>query len=121
MASEILALLARWAVISFSLFVAAFLVKGIQILDFWSGLAAAALLGIVNTVVRPVLVVLTLPITLVTLGLFLLVINALMLELVAWLIDGFSISGFWSALFGSLIISFVSWLINRFFYQERPA
>jgi putative membrane protein len=115
--TEILALTARWAVISFSLFVAAYIVVGISIHDFWSGLAAAALLGIVNTVVRPVLVVLTLPITLFTLGLFLLIINALMLQLVAWAISGFFVSGFWAALKGSLIISIVSWIINRFFYS----
>jgi len=114
--TEILALVARWAVISFSLFVAAYLVDGIRIHDFWSGLAAAALLGIVNTVIRPVLVVLTLPITLFTLGLFLLVINALMLQFVAWAIKGFTVAGFWSALAGALIITIVSWFINRFFY-----
>jgi len=114
--NEILALIARWAVISFSLFVAAYLVDGIRIHDFWSGLAAAALLGIVNTVIRPVLVLLTLPITLFTFGLFLLVINALMILLVAWMIGGFSVTGFWSALAGSLIITIVSWFINRLFY-----
>jgi putative membrane protein len=68
------------------------------------------LLGIVNAIVRPIAVVLTLPLTLLTLGLFLLVVNAAMLGLVALLLDGFRISGFWTALGGSLIVSITGWL-----------
>jgi putative membrane protein len=73
-------------------------------------LGAALLLGIVNAIVRPIAVVLTLPLTLLTLGLFLLVVNAAMLGLVALLLDGFQISGFWTALGGSLIVSITGWL-----------
>ncbi len=79
-----------------------------------AALAAAFLLGIVNLVVRPILVLLTLPLTLLTLGLFLLVINGLMLWLVAALVKGFHVNGFWGAVFGSILISLVSWILSRF-------
>ena len=82
--------------------------------DSWvSALGAAFLLGIVNVFIRPIFVLLTLPLTLVTLGLFLLVINALMLWLVAGLVGGFHVSGFWGAFFGSILISLISWVFSR--------
>ena len=86
----------------------------IRVDGFLAALVAAFLLGIVNAILRPVLVFLTLPITLVTLGLFLLVINGLMLWLVSALVRGFYVSGFWSAVFGSILISIVSWILSRF-------
>jgi putative membrane protein len=79
----------------------------------WAALGAAFLLGIVNAIIRPIFILLTLPLTLLTLGLFLLVINALMLWLVAGLIGGFHVNGFWGAFFGSILISIVSWIISR--------
>lgn len=81
---------------------------------FWAALAAAFLLGIVNAIIRPILVLFTLPITLVTLGLFLLVINGLMLWLVSVLVSGFHVSGFWGAVLGSILISIVSWIFSKF-------
>jgi len=83
--------------------------------DSWvSALGAAFLLGIVNALIRPIFILLTLPLTLVTLGLFLLVVNALMLWLVAGLVGGFHvISGFWGAFFGSILISLISWILSR--------
>ena len=81
---------------------------------FWAALVTALLLGIVNAIIRPILVLLTLPLTLVTLGLFLLVINGLMLWLVSALVSGFHVSGFWGAVFGSILITIVSWLLSRF-------
>jgi putative membrane protein len=81
--------------------------------SLWSALGAAFLLGIVNAVIRPVFILLTLPLTLITLGLFLLVINALMLWLVAGLVGGFHVAGFWGAFFGSLLISLISWVLSR--------
>jgi len=112
---EILGLLAKWLINSLALFAASYLVAGIVIHDFWSGLAAAALLGIVNAIIRPIVVLLTLPINLLTLGLFTLVINAFMLKLVAWAIKGFSVHSFWAAFWGALVISLVSWFINLLF------
>lgn len=115
MIGEILGLLAKWLVNSLALFAADYLVGGIIIYDFWSGLAAAALLGIVNAVIRPVIILFTLPINIMTLGLFTLVINAFMLRLVAWLVGGITITGFWAAFWGALIISLVSWFLSLMF------
>ena len=81
---------------------------------FWAALVAAFLLGVVNAIIRPILVFLTLPLTVVTLGLFLLVVNGLMLWLVSALVRGFHVSGFWGAVLGSILISIVSWVLSRF-------
>jgi len=99
----------RLAVGMLGLWVAQAIVPGMTISGLGTLLLAAFLLGLVNALVRPLLVVLTFPITLVTLGLFLLVVNAAMLALVASMLDGFAISGFWSAVFGACIVSLVSW------------
>ncbi len=88
--------------------------KMIRVDGFLAALVAAFLLGIVNTILRPVLVFLTFPITLLTLGLFLLIINGLMLWLVSALVKGFYVSGFWGAVLGSILISAVSWVLSRF-------
>jgi len=92
------------------LWVASKLVHGIEVKSTGSLIAAAVLLGLVNAFVRPVVFILTLPFTLVTLGLFLLVINAAMLMLVSALLDGFNVHGFWAAVFGSIVVSIVSWI-----------
>src|SRR4030043_952716 len=88
--------------------------KMVGVDSFLSALVAAFLLGIVNTILRPILVLLTLPLTIVTLGLFLLVINGLMLWLVSALVRGFHVGGFWGAVLGSILISIVSWILSRF-------
>jgi putative membrane protein len=82
--------------------------------SFWAAFVTAFLLGIVNAIIRPILVLLTLPLTLVTLGLFLLIINGLMLWLVSALVSGFHVSGFWGAVLGSILISIVSWILSKF-------
>ena len=86
----------------------------IRVDGLMAALVAAFLLGIVNVIIRPILVFLTLPLTVLTLGLFLLVINGLMLWLVAALVKGFHVNGFWGAVFGSILISIVSWILSRF-------
>jgi putative membrane protein len=86
----------------------------IRVDGLMAALVAAFLLGIVNVIIRPILVFLTLPLTVLTLGLFLLVINGLMLWLVAALLKGFHVNGFWGAVFGSILISIVSWILSRF-------
>jgi putative membrane protein len=91
------------------LWVAAHVVPGIGYDGVGSLLAAAAILGVVNGVVRPILIILTLPLTLITLGLFLLVINAGMLGLTAAILHGFHVGGFWAALWGALIVSVAGW------------
>jgi putative membrane protein len=112
---EISRLIIKWLVNSLALFAADYMIAGIYITDFWSGLAAAALLGIVNAVLRPVVILLTLPINILTLGFFTLIINAFMLKLVAWMIPEVVVKGFWSAFWGALVISLVSWFITMLF------
>ena len=86
----------------------------IRVDGFLAALVAAILLGIVNTIIRPILVILTFPLTLLSFGLFLLVVNGLMLWLVSALMRGFHVNGFWGALFGSILISIVSWILSKF-------
>lgn len=106
--------LIRVAIVALGLWLATEIVAGIDVRTTGTLILAAFLLGIVNAVVRPVLVILTLPLTVVTLGLFLLVINAAMLGLVALLLPGFYIAGFWPALLGALIVGITGWIASRF-------
>ena len=106
--------LLRLAISAIGLWLATVLVKGVHIDGPWTLLFAALVLGIVNAFVRPVFLLLTLPFTILTLGLFILVINAAMFGLVAALVDGFHLSGFWAALFGALVVSLTSWLASAF-------
>ena len=85
----------------------------IRVNGVWAALVAAFILGIVNAVLRPILIFFTLPITVLTLGLFLLVINGLMLWLVSAFVSGFQVNGFWGAVLGSILISIVSWILSR--------
>jgi putative membrane protein len=108
----------RLAIVALGLWLAQEIVPGIRIDDTGTLVAAALLLGIVNAVVRPLAVLLTLPLTVLTLGLFLLVVNAAMLGLVAAFLPGFSIAGFWPALWAALLISLVSWLGSALFKKD---
>jgi putative membrane protein len=104
--------LLRVAIVALGLWLATLILPGLQFASAGYLLGAALLLGIVNAIVRPIAIVLTLPITLLTLGLFLLVVNAAMLGLVALLLAGFQISGFWTALGASLIVSITGWVAS---------
>lgn len=106
--------LLRLLVVALGLWLATALVPGIAIEGPWTLLGAALLLGLVNAVIRPLLILLTLPITLLTLGLFLLVINAGTLALVAWALDDFTIAGFWPAVGGALVVGLTGWLASWF-------
>jgi putative membrane protein len=97
-----------------ALVTAALFINGIRIQSATAGLLAAGILGVVNAVIRPVALILTLPINILTLGLFTLVINATMLKLVALLVPGFAIETFSAAFFGALLISIISWVLNLF-------
>jgi putative membrane protein len=107
---------ARFLVIAVGLLIASGLLPGIELVGFPALFFAALVLGCVNAVIRPVVVLMTIPFTIVTLGLFLFVVNAAMLGLTAFLVPGFFVAGFGSALFGSLIVSitgmFASWYIG---------
>lgn len=102
----------QWGITALAMWVASKLFSGMRFDGAGSVLIAALLLGFANAILRPVLVFLTLPITLLTLGLFLAVINALMLMLVAKLVSGFRLQGFWTALFASLFISLLSLILS---------
>jgi putative membrane protein len=104
--------LIRAVVVGIGLWLASKIVSGVVFNSTETLIAAALLLGIVNAFVRPVIVILTLPVTLLTLGLFLLVINALMILLVAWFLPGFMVAGFWSAVGAAIIVSLTGWVMS---------
>ena len=106
--------LIRTLVVAAGLWLASHIVGGIEIRDVETLIAAALLLGIVNAILRPILIVLTLPVTLVTLGLFLLVINGLMIELVGHFLKGFSVAGLGSGILASLVVTVVGWFASGF-------
>ena len=110
-------LLARWFLLAAALLLTAQFYPGIQVQGYGSALVAALILGLLNTVVRPVLVVLTLPVTVVTLGLFLFVVNAIVFYFAAWLLPGLQVTGFGAALVASLLYSVCGMLIDAVLEQ----
>jgi putative membrane protein len=109
----------RLVVNAVAVFLAANLVPGIHVSTPGTALLAGLILGFVNALIKPVLFVLTLPFTILTLGLFIFVVNAVCLALVAWLVPGFTISGFGAALLGAIVISAVSWLLHAIVDERR--
>lgn len=105
-------LLIRWLVSALALYLTDVIVAGIRIDGFTSLLFAAVTIGILNAVVRPILLLLTLPLNILTLGLFTLVVNGLMLKMASEVVNGFHVVGFWPALGGALLMSFFSFFIN---------
>ena len=105
-------IIVRWLLLALALLLVAHLYTGVQVASFTSALIAALVLGLFNTLVRPLLVLLTLPVTLITLGLFLFVINALMFWAAASVLHGFGVNGFTAALIGSLLYSLCAMLID---------
>ena len=121
MLSNLTPFLIHWAITALSLWVASHLFRGIRFDSTGALVVAALLLGFANAIVKPLLIVLTMPLTLLTFGLFLLVINALMILLVAALVRGFKMSGFWTALFASIFISLLSVIIGSLMGGDSPA
>jgi len=105
-------LILLWILNAVALLAVAYMMPSIRVASFGSAMLAALLLGLVNAVVRPLLLLLTLPVTLLTLGLFIFVINGLMFWLAGSMIEGFAVGGFWSAVIGSLLYSVVSWALS---------
>jgi putative membrane protein len=105
---------ARVVVNVLAIYLAAAVVPGIEISGVLAALGAGLVFGLINAIVRPVLLILTLPLTLLTLGLFIFVLNALCLWLTAALVPGFTVLGFWPAFWGALLVSIVSWLLTSF-------
>ncbi len=105
--------LINWFVSALAILVTAYLLPGVHIASFTSALVVAVVLGVINAFVKPILLVLTLPITILTLGLFTLVINAFVIILTSRLVPGFKVDGFWWALLFSIVLSIVNWFLNK--------
>ena len=105
-------LLIRWLIQTIAILTASYILEGIRVSGFFPAFFAAALLGILNALFRPVLLILTLPINILSLGLFTFFINAFLLKMVSGVIPGFDVHGFWTSVFGALIISVVSAVLN---------
>lgn len=106
-------LLALWLINAGALLALPYLLPSIHVASFATALGVALVLGLINAVIRPVLLLLTLPVTLLTLGLFIFVINGLMFLLAASLLDGFMVDGIWAGVLGSTIYSVISWLLTK--------
>ena len=106
-------LIALWLLNAAALLAVAWLMPSIHVASFGSAILAALLLGLINALLRPLLLLLTLPVTLLTLGLFILVVNGLLFWLAGSLLNGFSVDGFWPAVLGSLLYSLISTLLTR--------
>ncbi|BAW95123.1 hypothetical protein NIES970_00230 [[Synechococcus] sp. NIES-970] len=111
--------LLTWLATAGALFLTAILVPGLEISGFSSALIGAIALGFVNAIVKPILILFTLPLTILTLGLFLLVVNAIALGLVGYLTPGLEVNGFFPAVIGSLVLTFISSLINQLLGQDE--
>ncbi|RJP95349.1 MAG: phage holin family protein [Desulfobacteraceae bacterium] len=109
----------KWLCLTGAVLFAAYALDGISVSGFDTALLAAAALGLLNMVFRPILLILTLPINVMSLGLFTFVINALMLKMASGLISGFTVTGFWSAVFGSLLISIANWVLSLMIGEKR--
>ena len=114
-----ISLLARWVVNAAALLLVAYLYPGVAVASFFAAMIAALVLGLVNALVRPILVILTLPVTILTLGLFLFVINALLFWLVAEIVEGFWVTGFVAALVGSLLYSLITLVTSWLLFPRR--
>ncbi|MGD9045186.1 MAG: phage holin family protein [Desulfobacterales bacterium] len=111
-------ILIRWLTTTAAIVATAYLLEGIRVSGFLPAFFAAAILGILNAFFRPIALLLTLPINILSLGLFTFIINALMLKMASSVIPGFDVYGFWTAIFGSLLISVISWLLNSFISEQ---
>lgn len=111
-------LLIVWLINAAALFVLPYLMQSIRVENFTAALIAALVLGLVNTLIRPILVLLTLPVTVLTLGLFILVINGLLFWAVANFVPGFHVAGFWSAVGGAILYSLISWGLSSLLLEK---
>ncbi len=112
-------LLLIWAINAAALFALPYLMKSITVDSVGTAIIAALVLGLVNALIRPILVLLTLPVTFLTLGLFIFVINGLMFWAVSQMVGGFHVAGFWSAVGGAILYSIISWLLSALILKEK--
>lgn len=113
-------LLLRWIINALALLALPYLFDSIQVGGFYTALITALVLGLVNALIRPILIVLTLPISILTLGLFTLVLNGLLFWFVASFVKGFTVAGFWPAFWGALVYSVISWALSVLILGDRP-
>jgi len=119
MVPDMIMIITRWLIITAAILLASQFVPGIEVDKLSTAVIAACVLGLINIFIRPIVVILTLPLSILTLGVFYFFINAFLLELVAYFVSGFEIKNFFSAFAGSLIISIVSWLANSFITSHK--
>ena len=108
-----------WLVNALALLALPYVFPGVKVDTFGAALIAALVLGLINALIRPLLILLTLPVTLLTLGLFIFVINGLLFWWVGSFVDGFHVSGFWSGFFGAIIYSIISWLLSMLLPRKQ--
>lgn len=111
-------LVLRWIINACALLAVAYVLPSVHVDGFATALAAALVLGLVNAVIRPIMLLLTLPVTVLTLGLFILVVNGLMFWLASSFVQGFHVNGLMGAIFGAVVYSFVSWLLSAIFIEK---
>ena len=109
----------RWLIATAAIMITAYFIPGVTVASFWVALWLAIVLGLINAILRPILVILTLPINLLTLGLFVFVINASLVMLAACLVGGFAVSGFWAALLFSIVLTILSYILNSIFRTKK--
>jgi putative membrane protein len=114
-------LIVRWVINALALLALPYLFDSIRIEGFYTALITALVLGLVNALIRPILIVLTLPLNILTLGLFTFVINGLLFWFVASFVKGFFVAGFWPAFWGALVYSIVSWALSALLLGDRPS
>jgi putative membrane protein len=112
-------LLLRWLINAVALLAISYIMRSVYVDNFWTALIVALVLGLLNTLIRPILLLLTLPITLLTLGLFALVINGLLFWLAAQFVVGFYVAGFWSAFLAALLYSIITTLANKLILPKQ--
>jgi len=112
-------IIVRWIINALAIMLAAYVVPGVHVNGFWSAMLTALIMGLINALVRPIIILLTLPINIVTLGLFTFVINALMFWLASTIVKGFYVDGFGPAFWGALIFWLVSWATNSLLHSNK--
>jgi putative membrane protein len=108
-----------WLVNTLALLAIPYVIPGVKVDTFFAALIAALALGLINTLIRPLLILLTLPVTLLTVGLFIFVINGLLFWWVGSFVDGFHVSGFWAGFFGAIVYSVISWLLSMLLPRKQ--
>jgi putative membrane protein len=114
-------LIAKWFINALAILGAAYLINGITVESFWVALVVALFFGLMNAVVRPILIVLTLPVTVITLGLFVFVINGFLFWSLGTIIQGFKVDSLWVGIAGAIVVSVFSWIGNRFIIGDKTA